>query len=186
MSENSHERSPVSAPPALTGIGPIDLALRLVDIAGKIIVALSSLMILVFILGQVLDRHFLKGWFNAYEQIAQMWLIWLAFVGMAMAFRERTNIVVDVIDMVLPARIVMVKAILLDVLALVLMYLLFIYGLQMVTFGGNRLVMGTPFTYALVYLGMVVGTALIALFLVVRIVMGTIRLVAPEKSGAGT
>lgn len=178
---NRNDNSTVSAPPALTGFRPVDIVLRIVDIAGKVVVSLSILMILLFILGQVLDRHFLKGWFNAYEQIAQMWLIWLAFVGTAMAFRDRTNIEVDIVNTLLPGRVVMVKSVVLDVLSLVLMYFLFIYGLEMVTVGGNRVVMGTPFTYGLVYLGMVTGTAMIALFLVVRIVLGVILIVAPGR-----
>lgn len=149
----------------------------------KIVVALSTALIVIFTLGQVADRYILKGTFNAYDQIARIGLIWMTFVGATMALRERTNIVVDLVDSYLPPRIVAMKAVILDVLSIVLMTLLMRYGLRLLEVGSFQSVMGTPFTYWEVYLSLVVGCALFLVFLLARVAAAAFLLMAPGRRG---
>ena len=158
------------------GDRPSGLVLRVVERIAKIIVGLAILSVLVFTLGQVLDRHFLKGAFNAYDQMARIGLVWMTFVGAAMAMRQRRNIVVDLIDHYLPPRIVAAKALILDTLTLAIVGLMVSYALRLMDIGGYQRVIGTPFTYWTVYTSLFVGSLLFAIVLLARIVSTVLRL----------
>jgi TRAP-type C4-dicarboxylate transport system permease small subunit len=132
-------------------------------------VAFANLAVLAFTLGQVADRYMLKGAFNANDQIARIGLVWMTFCGMAMAFRERVNIVVDLIDKYITPPIAAAKAIALDILSIGVVVLLVAYGMRLMEVGSYQRVMGTPFTYSVVYSSLLAGCALLLLFLVVRV-----------------
>jgi TRAP-type C4-dicarboxylate transport system permease small subunit len=150
-------------------------------VTAKAVIAIALLGVLIFTLGQVFDRYVLKGSFNAYDQIARIALIWMTFIGAAMAFRDRTNIVVDLIDSYLPAKAVAVKAIALDALSLALVLLMFGYANRLLEVGAFQGVMGTPFTYREVYVALTIGSVLFILFLVARLVSGIAALVAQAR-----
>ena len=54
-------------------------------VLGRIALVISLLVILVFTLAQVVDRYGLPVDFNAWDQIAQLALVWLTFLGIALA-----------------------------------------------------------------------------------------------------
>jgi TRAP-type C4-dicarboxylate transport system permease small subunit len=136
---------------------------------GKALVGAGMLVVLVFTLGQVLDRHLLKGAFNAYDQMARIGLVWMTFVGAAMALRQRQNIVVDLIDPHLSARATVVKGVLLDVLSLGVAVLLVAYAWRLMEIGDYQRVLGTPFTYSVVYASLLAGCVLFLVFLLARV-----------------
>jgi len=156
-------------------------ALRPLEGLAKVTTALAILCVLIFTLGQVADRYILKGSFNAYDQIARIGLIWMTFLGAALALRERANIVVDLIDGYLSPKVVRIKALILDALSFALMILLLGYAFRLLEVGAYQTVMGTPFTYREVYLALVLGSILFIVFLAARIVTDVISIVRPEQ-----
>ncbi|ADP17932.1 tripartite ATP-independent periplasmic transporter, DctQ component family protein 11 [Achromobacter xylosoxidans A8] len=138
---------------------------------GRLAVALTLAMILVFCFAQVLDRYLLKTQFDAWDQVARIGMLWCAFVGAAMALRERRNVVIDIIDRHLPERLRRARDRLFDVLLLALAATLFYKGLDVVAVGNFQDIVGTPFTYAVSYASLTVGMVFFMLFLALRLLI---------------
>jgi TRAP-type C4-dicarboxylate transport system permease small subunit len=149
--------------------GWIAAALAWVERAGRAAVGLFVLTILVFTFGQVLDRYIFKTTFDAYDQLARLGLVWMTFVGFAVAFRERRTIRVELFDTVLGPAAQKWRETAFDLVILALVALVHIKGWRVVEVGGYQAIIGTPFTYAWSYAAIVAATALLAFFLVVRI-----------------
>ena len=108
--------------------------------------------------------------FNAYDQLARIGLVWLTFVGAAMALRQRLNIVVDLFGHRLPPGAATLRALILDALAAAVACLLVTYAWRLMAIGGYQRVVGTPFTYLTVYTSLFVGSILFVVFLLARII----------------
>lgn len=141
-----------------------------VERAGRWIVGLLALVILLFTFGQVLDRYIFKTTFDAYDQIARLGLVWMTFLGFALAFQERRTIRVELLDTVLGPNLMKWRETLFDLMILALVVLLHVKGWRVTEVGAYQAIIGTPFTYAWSYAAIPVATALLALFLVIRIV----------------
>lgn len=178
MNPAEHGEAGAAAPAEPRAVATL---LKPVEFLAKAVVAVALMAMLVFTLGQILDRYVLKGSFNAYDQIARIALIWMTFVGAAMGLRERANIVVDLIDGYLPQAVARVKAIVLDAACLALLVLLYGYADRLLEVGVYQGVLGTPFTYWEVYLALSVGTVLFIVFLAARIIAGVAALVWPAQ-----
>jgi TRAP-type C4-dicarboxylate transport system permease small subunit len=63
------------------------------------------LMVLVFTVGQVFDRHLLKSTFAAHDQFARIGLVWLTFLGIAVGIRDRTNVRIELLNHLAPQHI---------------------------------------------------------------------------------
>ncbi|QKH37593.1 TRAP transporter small permease [Achromobacter pestifer] len=138
---------------------------------GRLAVALTLAMVLVFCFAQVLDRYLLKTQFDAWDQVARIGMLWCAFVGAAMALRERRNVVIDIIDRHLPERVRRARDRLFDACLLVLAATLFYKGLDVVAVGNFQDIVGTPFTYAVSYASLTVGMVFFMLFLALRLLI---------------
>jgi len=159
------DKDPAERPPG----GPLRLCLRWVERIARIYLVAMMLVILAFTVGQVVDRYILKSTFNAYDQLARMGLVWATFIGLALGFREHANIRIDLIDHVLPRHAVLIKQLVFDVAVLALVILINIESWRVVEVGAFQMVIGTPFTYELVYLALTCGTVLLGLFALLRI-----------------
>ncbi|MGE8687623.1 MAG: TRAP transporter small permease [Achromobacter sp.] len=138
---------------------------------GRLAVALTLAMVLVFCFAQVLDRYVLKTQFDAWDQIARIGMLWCAFLGAAMALRERRNVVIDIIDGHLSERARRVRDRLFDAMLLALAATLFYKGLDVVEVGHFQDIVGTPFTYAVSYAALTAGMAFFMLFLALRLLI---------------
>ncbi|MBD9423378.1 TRAP transporter small permease [Achromobacter sp. ACM04] len=138
---------------------------------GRLAVALTLAMVLVFCFAQVLDRYLLKTQFDAWDQVARIGMLWCAFVGAAMALRERRNVVIDIIDRHLPERVRRARDRLFDTCLLALAATLFYRGLDVVAVGNFQDIVGTPFTYAVSYASLTVGMVFFMLFLALRLLI---------------
>jgi len=163
--------------------GSSNRAIRGVEWLGKAVVAAALIVILVFTLGQIADRYILKGVFNAYDQIACIGLVWMTFIGMAMAIRERVNIVVDILDKYLSAKVVARKQVVLDILSAIVMALLVNYAWHLMQIGGYQSILGTPLTYSVIYSALFAGSIMMLFFLVLR-VAGAFRSKKPAHQDA--
>lgn len=160
-----------SAPAASRWRGLVLRADRWLCWIGRLAVALTLAMVLVFCFAQVLDRYLLKTQFDAWDQVARIGMLWCAFVGAATALRERRNVVIDLIDRHLSDRVRRARDRLFDALLLALAATLFYKGLDVVAVGNFQDIVGTPFTYAVSYASLTVGMVFFMLFLVLRLLI---------------
>lgn len=133
-------------------------------------VVLMLAIILSFSLAQVLDRYFLKTEFDAWNQIERIAMVWAALVGAAVAFRERRNLVIELIDSVLPPIVRKARDVACHLALLGLTALLFVKSLRVVEVGLQQDIVGTPFTYAVDYAALSLSLGLFMFFLVLRLI----------------
>lgn len=133
-------------------------------------VVFALLTVLVFTVGQVVDRHFMKSGFSAFDQYARLGLVWMTFLGIAIAFRERANIRIDLADYFLPPKLTRVKAVVLDLAVIGVAVMLVVVGWRLLEVGSFQMIMDTPFSYEQVYGALLLGMALLACFVLVRLI----------------
>lgn len=144
---------------------------RIICWLGRCAVVLALAMVLIFSFAQVLDRYLLKTQFDAWDQLARISMVWAAFLGAAMALRERRNIVIELIDAHLSPRWIKIRDRVFDSLLLLLAVILFIKSIPVVEVGMFQSIMGTPFTQAVSYAALTVSMGLFILFLLMRILV---------------
>ncbi len=144
---------------------------RIVCWLGRFAVVLALAMVLIFSFAQVLDRYLLKTQFDAWDQLARISMVWAAFLGAAMALRERRNIVIELIDAHLSPRWINIRDRVFDSLLLVLAVILFVKSIPVVEVGMFQRIMGTPFTQAVSYAALTFSMGLFILFLLLRVLV---------------
>jgi len=138
---------------------------------GAIAVVIALLIILVFTVAQVVDRYGLHVDFNAWDQIAQLALVWLTFLGVALAIRDGVNIRVDLIDAWLSSRMVRFRNVATDLLAIALLTVVQVKIWRLVEIGGGQVIMGTPFTLSATFMALAVGSGLAIALLSLRLII---------------
>jgi TRAP-type C4-dicarboxylate transport system permease small subunit len=129
----------------------------------------AMLLVLLSTVGQVTDRHLVKSGFGAFDQYGRLGLVWLTFLGIAVAVRERANIRIDLLDHFLPAHIARGKGVVLDIAMAGLAVLLVVVGWPLLEVGSFQVIMDTPFDYGAVYGALLLGMAVLAFFVVLRL-----------------
>jgi len=150
---------------AARGIGVLSMLVRLV-----VVVALAA--ILFFTVAQVFDRHFIKSGAIAFDQYARLGLVWLTFFGLAIGFRERANIRIDLLDHLLSLRARHIKGLVLDLVVLAVAILMIVVGWRLLQVGAFQMLMDTPFTYEVMYGALLLALMILCVFLVMRMVDG--------------
>jgi TRAP-type transport system small permease protein len=141
---------------------------------GRISLVISLLIVLGFTCAQVVDRYGPSVAFNAWDQIAQLALVWVTFIGVALAIRDRANIRVDLIDGWLGGRLVAVRDRLADLLAIGLLVVIQAEIWRLVDIGGRQVIMGTPFTMSATFLALALGSGLAIALLTLRLVLAIV------------
>jgi TRAP-type C4-dicarboxylate transport system permease small subunit len=138
---------------------------------GRVAIVLFLAIVLAFTCAQVLDRYFLSVAFNAWDQIAQLGLVWVTFLGIALAFRDRVNIRVDLLDARLGPRLLRLRDRLSDLAAIALLAVIQIKIWRLIDIGSGQVIMGTPFTLASTFMALAVGSALAMALLAIRLAL---------------
>jgi TRAP-type C4-dicarboxylate transport system permease small subunit len=141
------------------------------SLLGKWVVVFSMVVCLIFTIGQTFDRYGPHSAFNSYDQIAQIALVWLCFVGNMLALRDHANIRVDLVDGFLSPALLRLRNIVSDVAIIGLMVMIQTKIWRLVELGSGQVIIGTPFTSAIVYMALAAGTALCILIILVRLVL---------------
>ena len=131
--------------------------------------------LLVVVVSQVIDRHFIDLWRDSPEEYVKIGLIWLTFVGFALAMRQGTEIRVDLADHFLPAK---ARAILygsFDVLLLVLIAIVIWKSWQVLVVSRDQVILGTDYSVALPVYGMFFGLILMFFAVAVRLIRRFLR-----------
>jgi TRAP-type C4-dicarboxylate transport system permease small subunit len=171
MTQSTLERAAAPAVPSSEGAAPgwpaglVGLLASLVR-AG-IVLALAAVLVLTVL--QVLDRHFFRHGF-AFDQYSRVGLVWLAFLGIAIGFREKANIRIDLLDHFLPERFVRPQQTILDIVVVAVTAMMLWVGWQLLEVGTFQVLMDTPLTYQVMYAALLTGLLLLCLFVVLRLV----------------
>src|SRR5262245_65315352 len=79
--------------------------LHLLDALIQWVVVALMVSLVVIVALQFIDRHFIDTGIPAPDQYARVALVWLTFIGFAIAVRAAVNIRVDLIDTRLPLKV---------------------------------------------------------------------------------
>jgi TRAP-type C4-dicarboxylate transport system permease small subunit len=133
------------------------------------VVALMVALVIIVSL-QFIDRHFIDTGIAAPDQYARVALVWLTFIGFAIAVRAALNVRVDLIDAHLPATIRRVLELAFDALMLVLLGILLPGSWRLIEIGSDQLLLGTFLTAAVPAAGVFIACLLMFLFVGLRLI----------------
>jgi TRAP-type C4-dicarboxylate transport system permease small subunit len=147
----------------------LDSTLRVIATLADWLCAAVIVAVIAIVASQFVDRHFVSLPIQAPDQYVRIGVIWITFVGFALAIRDGTNIRVDLIDRFLPGWVTRSLAVLFDLLILALAVLIAVKGWVIVELGAGQLLLGTPFNAAVPNTALFVSAILIALFVAARL-----------------
>jgi TRAP-type C4-dicarboxylate transport system permease small subunit len=147
----------------------IEAVLRMIERVAGLAVAALVAVALIIVSGQFIDRHFIDIPWDAPDQFARITIVWLCFLGTALALSEGAAIRIDLFDHVLPPRMLAWRDAVFDLLLLGMLAVLVVTGWTVVQVGASQLILGTPFTADVPYSGLFFGALLGAVFIGARI-----------------
>ena len=154
----------------------IGTVLQILERVTAVAIAILVALIMVIVVGQLVDRHFVDLPWDAPDQYARIAIVWLCFLGSALALSQGASIRIDLLDHWLPERFVAWRDLLFDLAILGILLLLTVKAWTVVKVGSMQVLLGTPFTADVPYAGFLVGSGLAAIFVAIRIAR---RLVGP-------
>ena len=149
----------------------LDKALGLVERALEWLVAALVAGLLLIVASTFIDRHFITLPMAAPDAYARIMLVWLTFIGFALAVKGGFNIRVDLIDARLPVKARRVLDYVFDVIMLGLTVILGVNGWRLVVIGQDQERLGTGMSEAWPSAALFVSCILLVLFLVLRIAL---------------
>ena len=149
----------------------LDKALRLVERALEWLIAALVAALLIIVASTFIDRHFVTLPMAAPDAYARVILVWLTFIGFALAVKGGLNIRVDLIDAHLPAKVRLALDYVFDVVMLALTVMLGVNGWRLVVIGKDQERLGTMMSEAWPSAALFVSCLLLVLFLVLRIAL---------------
>lgn len=149
----------------------LDKALRLVERVLEGLIALLVAGLVIIVGSQFVDRHFVTLPMAAPDAYARIMLVWLTFIGFALAVKGGLNIRVDLIDAHLPKTLQRVLEYVFDVTMLLLTGIIGVNGWRLVEIGHDQERLGTGMSEAWPSAALFVACILLALFLVLRITL---------------
>jgi TRAP-type C4-dicarboxylate transport system permease small subunit len=149
------------------------------DWAGRWVTNLALLGLLGIVTLQIVDRHFTDVPIVAPDAYARILLIWVTFVGFALASRAGLAIRVDLMDHWLPEHVRRGLEILFDLAKLAVLVLLVIKGWTLVEIGAYQSILGTDLTTAVPNAGLWVGSVMLLVFVVIGLLRSRFGRVGP-------
>jgi len=149
----------------------LDKALRGVERVLEWLMAVLVMALVVIVASQFIDRHFVSLPMAAPDAYARVILVWLTFIGFALAVKGGLNIRVDLIDSHLPPRVRRLLEYLFDVLMLLLTLVIGFHGWRLIVIGRDQERLGTLLTEAWPSAALFASCILLVLFLALRIAL---------------
>jgi len=149
----------------------LDRALRLVERVLEWLIAALVAALLIIVASTFIDRHFVTLPMAAPDAYARVILVWLTFIGFALAVKGGLNIRVDLIDARLPAKARRVLDYVFDAVMLGLTVMLGMNGWRVVAIGQDQERLGTMMSEAWPSAALFVSCILLVLFLMLRIAL---------------
>jgi len=132
-----------------------------------LILLMSALVVLTFV--QVLARYLMDSPFTSTPQLVRIVVVWLTFMGAAVAILQGKNVRIDTVEQLLPAKIRDFLGVFFDLVLIALLVIITVKGYTVYVVGGFQVIIDTPFSYQVMYSSLVVGAGLMALFVLVRL-----------------
>ena len=142
--------------------------LRLLDIVVEWAVIAIMVSLVVIVALQFVDRHFIDTGIAAPDQYARIALVWLTFIGFAIAVRAMVNIRVDLIDSHLPQKVRHVLELAFDAMLIVLLIVLIPGSWRLMVIGKDQDLLGTVFTAAVPAAGVFIACVLMLVYVGIR------------------
>lgn len=149
----------------------LDKALRLVERVLEWLIAVLVAALLLIVASTFIDRHFITLPMAAPDAYARVILVWLTFIGFALAVKGGINIRVDLIDARLPEKVRRILDYVFDLMMLGLTVMLGVNGWRLVVIGRDQERLGTGMSEAWPSAALFVSCILLVLFLVLRIAL---------------
>jgi TRAP-type C4-dicarboxylate transport system permease small subunit len=149
----------------------LDRALRGVERVLEWLIAVLVMALVVIVASQFVDRHFVSLPMAAPDAYARVILVWLTFIGFALAVKGGLNIRVDLIDAHLPSRVRRLLEYLFDVLTLLLTLVIGFHGWRLIVIGRDQERLGTLLSEAWPSAALFASCILLVLFLALRIAL---------------
>ena len=149
----------------------LDKALRGVERVLEWLIAVLVMALVVIVASQFVDRHFVTLPMAAPDAYARVILVWLTFVGFALAVKGGLNIRVDLIDSHLPPGARRLLEYLFDVLMLLLTLVIAFHGWRLIVIGRDQERLGTLLTEAWPSAALFASCILLVLFLALRMAL---------------
>ena len=150
-------------------IDTFERALHLVERVLEGLVALLVAALAFIVASQFVDRHFVTLPIAAPDAYARIMLVWLTFVGFALAVKRGVNIRVDLIDAHLPKAVQRVLEYAFDAMMLGLTAIIGFNGWRLIEIGQNQERLGTVLSEAWPSAALFISCILLSVFLLLRI-----------------
>ncbi len=132
-----------------------------------IILLMVGLVGLTFV--QVVARYVMQNPFTATDQYARIVLVWLTFMGAAVATLMDKNVRIDTFEQMFPAAVRRFLSVFFDIVLVYLLGVLTVKGCEVYKVGAFQSIVGTPFSYQVMFGAQVAGSVLMAFFVLVRL-----------------
>lgn len=147
----------------------LDKALGAVERVLEWLIAALVIALVIIVASQLVDRHFITLPMAAPDAYARVILVWLTFVGFALAVKNGINIRVDLIDARLPPKARRFLDYVFDIAMLGLTAIIGFHGWRLVVIGSDQERLGTILSEAWPSGALFVSSILLSLFLVLRL-----------------
>jgi TRAP-type C4-dicarboxylate transport system permease small subunit len=128
-------------------------------------------VLLVIVASTFIDRHFVTLPMAAPDSYARVILVWLTFIGFALAVKNGLNIRVDLIDSHLPAQLRQLFKYVFDLIMLGLTVMLGLNGWRLVVIGKDQERLGTMMSEAWPSGALLFACIILVLFLLLRMAL---------------
>jgi TRAP-type transport system small permease protein len=118
---------------------------------------------------QVVARYVMRSPFTSTDQLARITLVWLTFMGAAVAVRESKNIRIDAIEKLLPKQVKSCLEVFFDLILIFLLFVLTFNGYEVMLVTRSQEVLGTPFSYAVLCASIPAGSFLMLFYVMARL-----------------
>ena len=149
----------------------LNRALHVLDVLLEWVIVALMVSLVGIVALQFVDRHFIDTGIAAPDQYARIALVWLTFIGFAVAVRAAVNIRVDLIDAHLPQKVRHFLEMAFDVLMIVLLIVMIPGSWRLIVIGKDQDLLGTVFTAAVPAAGALIAFILMLLFVGLRFVV---------------
>jgi TRAP-type C4-dicarboxylate transport system permease small subunit len=149
--------------------------LHVIERIWELSIAVMVAGLLVLVASQVVDRYVIDLWTDSPEEWIKIGLVWLTFIGFALAMRHGTDIRVDLADHFLPRKLLLVVNTVFDALLLVLIGILCFKSAQLWSVSRDQAIIGTSVSVAVPTAGLLIGLVLMFAVVAVRLVLRFMR-----------
>jgi TRAP-type transport system small permease protein len=150
-------------------LSAIDRVLGMLELLLEWLVAALLIALVAILALKLVDRHFIDIPISAPDEYAKTALVWITFIGFALAVRAGVNIRVDLIAPRLPVRLNFWLEILFDVLLAALSCVILVKGWAFVRIAMEKLILGTDMPEAVPDAALLASAVLIVAFVLRRL-----------------